>query len=153
MARNSLWHTGQRGCRALWGRLSVFLGLALLPLQHGTGSSTVLTENCTLLDLFPPGRSVLGQVFPVVQVDLKALQGGFQSVLVALSGATLCSFASFQFTKEDLFWQSCAGHSGHMASPSQLGLCKQGGDAGQIGLAEDFSVRNSVLPFDPQQFS
>ena len=49
--------------------------------------------------------------------------------------------------------QSCAGHSGHMASPSQLGLSKQGGDARQIGLAEDFRIRNSVLPLDLQQFS
>ena len=145
--------TGQRGCRALRGRHSFFLGLALLPLQHGTGSSTVLTENCTLLDLSSPSWSVLCQVFPVVQVDLKTLQGGFQSVLVAFFGATLSSFATFQFTKEDLFWQSCTGHSGHMAGPSQLCLSKQGGDAGQIGLAEDFSVRNSVLPFDLQQFS
>lgn len=40
-----------------------------------------------------------------------------------------------------------------MARPSQLGLCKQGGDARLIGLAEDLGVRNSVLPFDFQQFS
>lgn len=37
-----------------------------------------------------------------------------------------------------------------MAGPSQLGLCKQGGDARQIGLAEDLSVWDSVLPFDFQ---
>ena len=122
--------TRQRGCRALRGRHSVFPGFALLPLQHGRGSSAVLTVNGTLLDISSPGRSILGQVLPVVQIDLKTLQGGFQSVLVALFGATLCSFATFQFTKEDLFWQSCRGHSCNMASPSQLGCCKQGVNAG-----------------------
>lgn len=88
---------------ALRGRHIVFLCIAFLPLQHGTGSLTVLKENCTLLDLSSPDWSAFCQVFPVVPVDLKILQGGFQSVLVAFFGAALCSLSNFKFTQEDLF--------------------------------------------------
>lgn len=62
-------------------------------------------------------------------------------------GATLCLLAIFQLTKEDLFWQPYVGHSCHMASTSELGE-----DAGNIDLADDFGVGDSVLPLDPQRF-
>lgn len=117
-------------CRALWGRHNI--GFVLLPLQHGTGPSALLTENCTLLDFSSQGWSFHGYVLPVVQVGLKAL-GGFKGVLVSLFGASLCSFSPFQLTTKDLFWQSCAAHSDHLASPS-AGLLQARWDAGKLTL-------------------
>ncbi|KAJ8373584.1 hypothetical protein SKAU_G00041640 [Synaphobranchus kaupii] len=48
--------TGQRGCRALRCNHRFFLSrFALLPLQHSTGASPALTEDCTFLDFSSPG--------------------------------------------------------------------------------------------------
>ncbi len=121
-----------------------FLGrFALLSLSDGAGASHALTEDCTFLDFASPGSTVLGQMFPAIQFKSKTLQGRFQVVLVALFGTALGPFTFLQLTKENLLWQSCAGHSGHMASPSQLCLCNQGGYAWHNCLADDFTV--SVL--------
>lgn len=68
-----------------------------------------------------------------------------------LFGATLHSLAIFQFATEDLFQQSHAVYSGHMANLSELCLHKQGRNAGNIGPSED-CIRDSVLPLDLQQF-
>ncbi len=131
-----------------------FLGrFALLSLSDGAGASHALTEDSTFLDFASPGSTVLGQMFPAIQLESKTLQGRFQVVLVALFGTALGPFTFLQLTKENLLWQSCAGHSGHMASPSQLCLCNQGGYAWHNCLAEDFCVRNSFPPLDPEQFS
>ncbi len=114
------------------------------------GGSPALAKDLPGLCFF---RQVIPELgFPSFQVESKAPQGGFQGVLVSLFGSTLCSLAIFKLTKEDLFWQSHTGHSHQMASPSELCLCQQDGDTENVGLAKDFSVRNSVLPLTSQKF-
>lgn len=57
-----------------------------------------------------------------------------------------------QFHKENDLWQSCTGHFGHRTGPSKLDLTEQGLDTWNIGPADDFSARNSVLSTDPRWF-
>lgn len=123
--------TGQTGCKALRCRCGIASST-----QHGIFSSSQWW-------IVPHVLSVWGQsqaMLPRCRCSSFWHSACFGRVLVC------------QFHKENDLWQSCTAHFGHRTGPSKLDLAKQGGHTWNIGPAEDFSARNSVLSTDPRYF-
>ena len=73
---------------------------------------------CSYSDGGSPERSVLCDVFPVVEVDVTLLHVGFQDILVAFLLTSSYPFAFFELGVEDLFREAIVTHPDNVAAPS-----------------------------------
>lgn len=81
-------------------------------------------------------------------LDAEILQGGFEAVFKPLLRSSLVSLAFGQLSVEEHFREPVALHTAHMSRPPELGFLQQGVNASHFSFAENFSVRNFVLPAD-----
>ena len=62
-----------------------------------------------------------------------------------------CALPVIEFSVEELLGDAIVRHTGDVTCPSQLGLARDGGDAGDVFPLQNLCFRDFVLPADVKE--
>ena len=93
-----------------------------------------------------PARSVLGKLFPGVEVDFENSYILLADILEAVVWASGCSLAGGKLYIQDVLWDSGIVHPAHVSQPSEAALMEKSDHAGNLCTLQYIIVGRVVAP-------